>query len=191
VKGTAALYTREFFSLARRRLNPGGVMTQFVQLYESNEDAVRSEIATFFEVFPEGLVFANSVMGQGYDLVLLGQATPAPVDLDALESRLDRPEYARVSKSLEELGFYSAADLLGTYVARAADLHGWLEGASINRDRDLRLQYLAGLGLNEKREAPIYNHMLAFGPRFSAEVFRGSGALTEYLKRAIESGSSR
>jgi spermidine synthase len=130
-------------------------------------------------------------MGQGYDLVLLGQATPAPINLDELEARLDRPEYARVAKSLEDLGFYSASDLLGTYVARAADLQAWLAGAVINRDRNLRLQYLAGLGLNEKGEALIFNHMLASGPQFSPEVFQGSGSLTEYLKRAIESGSSR
>jgi spermidine synthase len=194
VKGTAALYTREFFELARRRLTPGGVMTQFVQLYESNEEAVRSEIATFFEVFPGGLVFANTVMGQGYDLVLLGQNTPQginPIDLDALETRLDRPEYARMAKSMEEVGFYSPTDMLGTYVARAADLREWLDGAVINRDRNLRLQYLAGLGLNEHSETEIYNRMTAAGPRFSREVFSGSEGLLEYLERAVISGSSR
>lgn len=191
VKGTAALYTREFFELARRRLSPGGVMTQFVQLYESNEEAVRSEIATFFEVFPEGLVFANTIMSQGYDLVLLGQNSPQPIDLDELEARLDRPEYAGVSKSMEEVGFYSPTDMLGTYVARAADLRQWLHGAAINRDRNLRLQYLAGMGLNEHSETEIYRHITETGPQFSRELFKGSDALMEYLQRAVETGSSR
>ncbi|HWN85692.1 MAG TPA: hypothetical protein VNN99_11095, partial [Vicinamibacterales bacterium] len=36
VKGAAALYTREFFDEVKQHLNPGGVMTLFVQLYESN-----------------------------------------------------------------------------------------------------------------------------------------------------------
>ncbi len=54
VKGAAMLYTREFFELAKSRLNPGGIVTLFVQLYESNTEAVKSEIATFFEAFPEG-----------------------------------------------------------------------------------------------------------------------------------------
>ena len=53
VKGAAMLYTREFFELAKQHLNPGGAVTLFVQLYESNTEAVKSEIATFFEAFPE------------------------------------------------------------------------------------------------------------------------------------------
>ena len=73
VKGAATLYTREFFQVVKSHLNPGGVVTLFVQLYESNEAAVKSEIATFLEAFPNGAVFANTVNGQGYDLVLFGQ----------------------------------------------------------------------------------------------------------------------
>ena len=60
-KGAAMLYTREFFELAKEHLNPGGVVTLFVQLYESNTEAVKSEIATFFEVFPNGMVFGNTL----------------------------------------------------------------------------------------------------------------------------------
>ena len=47
VKGAATLYTREFFEIVKRHLNPGGVVTLFVQLYESNPAAVKSEIGTF------------------------------------------------------------------------------------------------------------------------------------------------
>jgi spermidine synthase len=191
VKGTAALYTKEFFQLARWRLNPGGVITQFVQLYESNEEAVKSEMATFFEVFPNGSVFANNVMGQGYDLVLLGQAEPGPIDVDRMQDRLRTPEYARMAKSLEEVGFYSAADLLSTYVGQASDLRPWLRDATINRDRNLQLQYLAAMGMNRHDEGAIFDHMIAFGPRLSPNVFRGSEELLDYLGRAIASGSAR
>ena len=78
VKGAAMLYTREFFDLAKRHLNPGGVVTLFVQLYESNTEAVKSEIATFMEAFPNGVVWGNTQQGRGYDLVLLGQLAPEP-----------------------------------------------------------------------------------------------------------------
>ena len=191
VKGAAALYTKEFFELARRHLNRGGVVTQFVQLYESSEEAVKSEIATFFEVFPSGSIFANTVQGRGYDVVLLGRAEPSRIDVDAMEERLQSPEYARVAQSLQEIGFYSAADLLSTYVGQAADFRPWLKDAVINRDRNLRLQYLAGMGMDLQRESEIYDHMTAFGPHISPNVFSGSEALLEYLGRAIEYGSSR
>ena len=45
VKGAATLYTKEFFELAKSKLNPGGTVTLFVQLYESTPEAVKSEIA--------------------------------------------------------------------------------------------------------------------------------------------------
>ena len=100
VKGAAMLYTREFFELAKSQLNPGGVVTLFVQLYESNLEAVKSEIGTFFEAFPNGMIFANLYNGQGYDLVLLGQVEPARINLDEMQAKLDRPEFAPVRSSL-------------------------------------------------------------------------------------------
>jgi len=59
VKGSATLYSREYFQLVKEHLNPGGVVTQWVPLYESNAATVKSEIATFFNVFPNGTVWAN------------------------------------------------------------------------------------------------------------------------------------
>ena len=91
VKGAAMLYTREFFEDVKAHLNPGGVVTLFVQLYESNTDAVKSEIGTFFEAFPNGMVFGNTNNGVGYDLVLFGQVEPTKIDLDVIEARLKQP----------------------------------------------------------------------------------------------------
>ena len=65
VKGAAMLYTKEFFETVKAHLNPGGVVTLFVQLYESNTAAVKSEIATFLEVFPGGVVWGNTNNGAG------------------------------------------------------------------------------------------------------------------------------
>src|SRR5205807_1958110 len=136
VKGAAMLYTREFFDIVKRHLNPDGAVTLFVQLYESNEDAVKSEIATFFEAFPNGIVWGNTNNGQGYDLVLLGQAQPTRIDVERIQARLGRPEYAPVAQSLRDIGFYSAVDLFSTYAGQRSDLAGWLKDAMINRDRN-------------------------------------------------------
>ena len=100
VKGAATLYTREFFELAKQHLNPGGTVTLFVQLYESSPEAVKSEIGTFFEAFPNGIIWGNTHQGKGYDTVLLGQVEPTHFDVDEMQAKLDRPEYAAVKKSL-------------------------------------------------------------------------------------------
>ena len=185
VKGAAMLYTREFFELAKSHLNPGGAVTLFVQLYQSNEDAVKSEIGTFFEAFPHGAVFANTVNNAGYDLVLLGQVEPITIDVDAWTDKLQRPEYQPIAMSLREIGFPTVLDLLATYSGTASDLKGWLKNAEITRDRNLRLQYLAGMGLNLRQSGTIYNNMLAYR-RQPDGLFIGAPATLEALRQAIE-----
>jgi spermidine synthase len=190
VKGAAMLYSREFFDLVKRRLNPGGVVTLFVQLYSSNEEAVKSEIATFFEAFPKGIVFGNTYNGAGYDLVLLGQLDPAPLDIDTLAARLDQPEYAPVARSLREVGYASLIDLLSTYAGDAPNLGGWMSDAVINRDISLRLQYLAGLGVNLRVGDLIYRNILAWR-KVPADVFTGSEDRKAQLWEAIRNPQMR
>ena len=186
VKGSATLYSKEYFELVKRHLNPGGVITQWVPLYESDLPTVKSEIKTFFDVFPNGTIWGNDIAGGGYDLVLLGQADPAKIDIDNMQQRLDRPDYARVAQSLREVGFPSAVALLSTYAGQEPDLRTWLEGAEINRDGNLRLQYMAGLALNVSREGSIYSEMLNYR-RFPENLFAGSEQLRTTLKLALES----
>ena len=140
---------------------PGGVITQWVPLYESNPAAVKSELATFFRVFPNATVWGNDIDGFGYDMVLLGTLEPATIDVEAMQERLDRLDHTLVAYSLGNAGFSSALDLLATYTGQPIDLKKWLAGAEINRDRNLRLQYLAGLGVNEHSETDIFNDLLA------------------------------
>jgi spermidine synthase len=185
VKGAATLYTKEFFEAARDHLNPGGVVTLFVQLYDSSPASIKSEIATFFEVFRGGIIAGNTFHGVGYDTVLLGQAGPSRIDLDAIESRLRRPDYAPVAASLGEIGIASTVDLFATYAGRAADLTPWTRDASINRDGDLRLQYLAGLGLNMNESDAVYAEILKYR-RFPQELFTGSARLVGPLRDRIE-----
>jgi spermidine synthase len=185
VKGAATLYTREFFREVKAHLNPGGVVTLFVQLYESTEEAVKSEIATFLEAFPNGAVFANTANGQGYDLVLFGQLDDSRIDVDAVQARLDDPANAAIAQSLREIGVYSAVDLFGTYAGSASDMKNWLSDAVINTDRNLRLQYLAGLGLNMYQSDPIYRSMIR-DSRYPEHLFAGSPETLQALRARID-----
>jgi spermidine synthase len=174
VKGAATLYTREYFQVCKDHLNPGGIVTQWVPLYQSTEETVQSELATFFDVFPGGMVWSNDMNSSGYDVVLLGRAdNSATIDIDQMQERLDRPDQQRVAASLAEVGFNSAFDLLGTFAGRAADLHAWLKDATINRDRNLRLQYMAGWGMDSKDSDKTFKDMLA-NFQYPDALFTGS-----------------
>ena len=184
VKGAAALYSKEFWMLAKEHLNVGGVVTVFVQLYESSPEAVKSEVATFFDVFPNAMVFGNTYNGGGYDIVLVGMQGTPKIDVDAIQAKLDRPEYAAVRRSLAEVGFNSAEELLGTFAGQESHLRLWMADAQINHDNDMRLQYLAGLGFNQYNQAAIYSAMIQ-GRRYPEGLFVGSPAKIAAIRAAI------
>jgi spermidine synthase len=185
VRGAATLYTREFFDVVKNHLNPGGVVTLFVQLYESSEAAVKSEIATFLDAFPDGAVFANTANGQGYDLVLFGQLGGGKINVDEVQKRLSDPANQAIASSLREIGIYSAVDLFGTYAGSKSDMANWLKDASINTDRNLRLQYLAGLGLNLYQSDAIYRNMIKQS-RYPENLFAGSAETLQALRARVQ-----
>ncbi len=194
VKGTSSLYSKEYYELVKGRLNPGGVVAQWLPLYDSDEETVKTELATFFSVFPNGTVWSNFLDGDGYDLVLLGRPDSSPtgappIDLDAIERRLSQPGYARVPASLAEVGFHSGMELMATYAGRALELEPTLAGVQINDDLNLRLQYLAGLGLNSRLAPQIYREILSYR-KFPDGLLTGSEERMNAL-RAVLGRSAR
>jgi spermidine synthase len=184
VKGAANLYTKEFLEVMKQHLNRGGVVTLYIQLFETDLEAVKSSVATFFEVFPNGTIWGNPYQGQGHDMVLLGQVEPLRIDLDEMEQRIDYRGGSKMAQSLGEIGMNSPVDLFTTYAGRRSDLTQWLRNVPLNRDRNLRMQYLAGLGLNLDDAAGIYAGLLAYR-RFPEDLFVSSEGRVDSLREAI------
>jgi spermidine synthase len=172
IKGTAALYSREYFEAVKQHLNAGGMFTLYVPLYETDESTIRSELATFFDAFPNGTLWANLRDGLGYDMVFMGQAEPLKIDMDEVQRRFNRPDYAPVRQSLADIEINSPYDLFSTYTGAGRDLQPWTQGALINTDKDLRLSYLAGWGINSDMADLLYREMLKYR-RPPVEIFSG------------------
>ena len=184
-KGTAALYSKEYFDAVKAHLNPGGYFSLYVPLYESDLRTVKSELATFFESFPNATVWANTRNGEGYDMVFMGQADPLKINVDEVQERLNRPDYAPVAESLREVGVPTTVALFSTYTGRQADLGKWSAGSDINRDSNLRLSYLAGWGINSQLADAIYRDMLRFRQP-PQDIFAGSPQLVDAILGALE-----
>jgi spermidine synthase len=184
VKGTSTLYSKEYYELVRSHLNPGGVAAQWLPIYESDEETVRSELTTFLSVFPNATVWSNYLNGDGYDLVLLGSNELSPVNVDDLQRRLNQPRYAAVSASLGDAAFHSAVDLMATWVGRVSDLAPMLVNAEVNDDMNMRLQYLAGLGLNSAISPRVYKEILSYR-KFPEGLLTGSGPDFDTLREFI------
>ena len=158
----------------------------YIQLFQTNLEAVKSSVATFFEVFPNATSWGNPYQGRGHDMMLLGQVEPLRIDLDEMERRFGyRDERNMIPQSLDEIGIDSPVDLFATYAGRKSDLTAWLRGAAINRDRNLRMQYLAGLALNRDDGAAVYSGLLAYR-RFPEDIFFSAEGRVDSLRRVME-----
>ena len=180
VRGAASLYSVEYHELVRQRLRPGGVVAQWVPLYETDEASAKSQIGTFVQSFPDATLWNSDFLDAGYDLVLVGQVGPARVDGEEIARRLDGD--STLWQSLAEVGLGSTVELLQTYAGWGRDLEPWLRDAEINRDRSLRLQYLAGLALDQQDAYNIYNAIIAYR-RYPRELFQVSPRDEAILRR--------
>jgi spermidine synthase len=181
IKGTAALYSKEYFESVKSHLNPGGMFTLYVPLYETDEPTIKSELATFFEAFPYGTIWANTRDGLGYDMVFMGQLEPLRINIDEAQARINRDDHAGVRQSLREISVNSLVELFSTYAGSATDLAPWTAGAAINGDGDLRLSYLAGWGINSYLEDILYRKMLVYRTP-PVSIFTGS---PEYVQKVL------
>jgi spermidine synthase len=179
VRGAATLYSEEYLTLSKNHLTPGGVATQWIPMYETDEQSVKSEIATFAKVFPDTTLWNPDLLEEGYDLVALGRVTQTPIVEGDIQARIDAAPL--VKKSLEEVVLKSAGDILGTYAGRGRDLAPWLANAEINRERNLRLQYLAGLAANTDRRFAIFHAILDLR-RYPADLFVASADTEAQLR---------
>jgi spermidine synthase len=184
VKGAATLYTDEYFDLARQHLNPGGTISLWVPLYECTHEAAKSQIATFLKTFPNGTLWSNSLDGGGYDLVMMAKVGDPAIQVGEFYNRLNRPDHLNVKYSLQAVGVNSGLELLATYAGRQRELSPWLADAQINLDRNLKLQYLAGMGLNVYEQTAIFNEILSYSV-FPDDLFIGPDDLRQSLRNAL------
>jgi spermidine synthase len=186
VKGTSTLYSKEYYELVKAHLKPGGVVAQWLPIYDSDQETIKTELETFFDVFPSGTIWSNNLNGDGYDLVLIGQSDASVINVDEVQRRLDDVKYGAVLESISNVGFHSAVEFFATYAGRALDLRPLLVDAQINNDMNLRLQYIAGLGLNSMAFQRIYRTILSYR-KFPEGLFVGSTGRMDALRTLLHS----
>ncbi len=129
--GVAALYSREFYALARDRLTDGGWITQWLPAYQVSGPTVLALVRAFVDVFPDAVL----LVGDGRELILAGVKGEAPrIDVAAIDARLAAsPE---VAADLAQVGLFSAADLAATFAADGATLRAaTADVAAVTDDR--------------------------------------------------------
>lgn len=94
ILGSGSLYAKEYFELCKSKLNPGGMVSQYLPLHKLLPEDFLGIIKTFCTVFPGSTVW----LGQSH-AVLLGAAAPYKVDFETWA--------ANISKSVKDPYFYN------------------------------------------------------------------------------------
>jgi spermidine synthase len=136
--GVVNLYSRDFYALARGRLNPDGLLAQWLPLPTQNDEDSRSLVRSFIDVFPHATLWTTEL----HEMLLVGSVDEVPLDAVRITERFGRPG---VSKALQEVGVASPAALLATYVTDRAGLERYAQDAPATTDDRPLIEYAAWL----------------------------------------------
>jgi spermidine synthase len=132
--GIVNLYSREFYQLAKRRLAPGGMVTQWVPLDLSREALPRMMIGTMMAEFPHVSLWIPSRM----EGVVIGSMEPLRIDLEGWRQRMSAPG---LRADLDAIGFRSPEDLAAIFVAADGALANLVGDVPIVTDDRPRIEY--------------------------------------------------
>lgn len=133
------LYSSDYFGDAARHLAPGGVMAQWLPVYELAPADTASVVRTFQQRFPHTLLWLTHA-----DAVMMGSSAPLTIDEAELERRLAFPA---VSVDMAKIGMGSATDLLSYFVMGTEGMRRLAQSGVVITDTRPSLEFSAPLSV--------------------------------------------
>ncbi|MGQ0653859.1 MAG: hypothetical protein ACT4P4_16605 [Betaproteobacteria bacterium] len=127
VSGVSGLFTREFYRRVRGHLEEGGLLAQWIQLYEIDASLVASVLRALGQAFPHYAVFAPS----DHDLLIVAGERPLPLPAQARVF-----EEPGVAKELWTVHVLTGGDLDARFVGTRATLEPLVESYDVPANSD-------------------------------------------------------
>ncbi len=132
--GVVNLYSRDFYQLAAARLQPGGLVAQWLPLPTQNDEESRSLVRSFIDVFPHATLWTTEF----HEMLLIGSLQPMPLDVPRIRQRLAQ---GPVAEALAEVGIDSPQALLATWITDRTGLERYAADALPVTDDQPRIEY--------------------------------------------------
>jgi len=121
--GVGALYSRDFYTLARSRLKEGGFISQWLPAYQVPSAVTLSLVRAFIDVFPHAVLLS----GAQPNLLLIGaKSSPIEIDPEKLEAALRREP--QVQEDLARVDMGSVREIVGSFVGSGETLDSATHG---------------------------------------------------------------
>jgi spermidine synthase len=114
--GVSSLYSEEFYRLARARLKPQGLVSQWLPAYQVSTATTLSMIKSFVDVFPQSVLLS----GAQADLILIGAHDRIEVDPNQLFTALSQRSAVRADLARVDLG--TPREIVGMFVGSSTTL---------------------------------------------------------------------
>jgi len=136
IGGMGLLFTREFFSQARKRLNSGGVMLAWIGIYDLDVDSFRMIARTFIDVFPDATLWEVLL---GSDYVFVGGTESLRLDYSELKKLYNNPQ---ISSELAFVKIGQPEQFISRLIMGPKELREFAASGSLHSDdrRQLELQ---------------------------------------------------
>ena len=147
--GMGALYSREFYALARSRLKPKGYISQWLPVSQVPKGTTLAMIRAFVEVFPQAVL----ISGAQTNLLLVG-ANDSRIQIDPSRVAAALLKAPAVQADLQRLDLGSVREVVGTFVGSAQTLaEATRDSPPVSDDRPI-LEYGVRSLLNHGEEPP-------------------------------------
>lgn len=129
------LYSTEYFKLASEHLRPGGMVCQWLPIYELTPENVKSVVKTFQEHLPYTMLWLTH-----NDAEIVESNAPIVIDETDLARRIAEPV---IAEDLHRVMMGSATDFLSYFVMGTGGMKEFSRGAIVNTDDNLYLEFSA------------------------------------------------
>ncbi len=143
ITGVSNLFTKEFWEMGKKRLKPGGVWSQWVQMYGMDDQDLKSLLGTFAEVYPHVLVYATI---EDADLVLVGSDEPLAPSIPNAQRLFDWSP--GLTEELNQLAINEPLDIVAMFQLDRPGVERLSDGAPFNTDDNMRIEYRAPKNLH-------------------------------------------
>ncbi|MGB0132364.1 fused MFS/spermidine synthase [Dokdonella sp.] len=176
--GVANLYSTDFYELARARLQPEGILAQWLPLPTQNDEDTRSLVRSFLDVFPHASLWSTEL----HEMLLVGSMAPVNLQVPRIVDRFSQPE---VASALSEVGIDSAAALMATWITDRAGLEAYAGDALPVTDDRPRIEYADWVRHDELQRVLPNLIMLRSNPPLLGASADFEAAVTEDRQRLL------
>jgi len=137
--GNGSLYTKDYFELCKKRLNPNGVVSMWLPMYSLTTRNYLQIVRAFRDVFPNTTIWYIPNTPNEYTIVI-GRLEPGPIPFDRIAAHWT----PAVSHELSEIGMALPGSLATAFLCGPEDVERITRGVPPHIDDVPSVEYESG-----------------------------------------------